>query len=149
MFKNYLKATLRNLLRYKGFATINIASLTIGIIACLAIGLFVWDELQYDKKIPGAQNIYRIYNERNDNNSITYAACVPPAYTTFLQGQYPEVDNAAVNEVNPNRPKQAMNMARPAKTTIIVCCRRSVLYSSANFSSKKSYSNGYPGAALL
>ena len=95
MLKNYLKATLRNVLRYKGFATINIASLTIGIIACLTIGLFVWDELQYDKNIPGGQNIYRIYNERKDNNSITYAACVPPAYTKFLQSQYPEVDDAA------------------------------------------------------
>ena len=95
MLKNYLKATLRNLLRYKGFATINIASLTIGIIACLTIGLFVWDELQYDKDIPGGENIYRIYNERKDNNNITYAACVPPAYTKFLQSQYPEVDNTA------------------------------------------------------
>src|SRR5215204_142045 len=95
MLKNYLKATLRNLLRYKGFATINIASLSIGIIACLTIGLFVWDEWQYDKNIPGAQNIYRIYNERRDNNSITYAACVPPAYTKFLQREYPEVDTTA------------------------------------------------------
>ena len=95
MFKNYLKATLRNLLRYKGFATINIASLTIGIIACLTIGLFVWDEMQYDKNIPDGHSIYRIYNERRDNNSITHAACVPPAYTKFLQQQYPEVDNTA------------------------------------------------------
>jgi len=51
MFKNYLKTALRNLLRYKGFSLINIASLTIGIIGCLVIGLFVWDEWQYDKNI--------------------------------------------------------------------------------------------------
>ena len=95
MLKNYLKATLRNLLRYKGFAAINIASLSIGIIACLKIGLFVWDEWQYDKNIPGAQNIYRIYNERRDNSNITHAACVPPAYTKFLQRQYPEIDTTA------------------------------------------------------
>ena len=35
MIKNYLKTTVRNLLRYKGFALINILSLTIGIIGCL------------------------------------------------------------------------------------------------------------------
>jgi putative ABC transport system permease protein len=92
MLKNYFKTALRNLARYKGFTTINIASLTIGIIACLVIGLFVWDERQYDKNIPGGDHIYRIYNERNDNNTITYAAVVPPAYATFLQQQYPEVD---------------------------------------------------------
>ena len=93
MFRNYLTATLRNLLRYKGFATINIASLTIGIIACLTIGLFVWDEMQYDKNIPDGESIYRIYNEKKDNNTITYAACVPPAYSKFLQKEYPEVEN--------------------------------------------------------
>jgi putative ABC transport system permease protein len=92
MLKNYLKTAFRNLIRYKGFTAINVASLTLGIVACLTIGLFVWDEWQFDKHIPQAENVYRIYNERNDNNSITYAACVPPAYSKFLELQYPEVD---------------------------------------------------------
>ncbi len=95
MIRNYLKTALRNLLRYKGFALINIASLTIGIIGCLVIGLFVWDEWQYDKNIPGGENIYRIYDERKDNNSTTYMAPVPPAFASFLQRQYPEVDTTA------------------------------------------------------
>ena len=95
MFKNYFKTAFRNLLRYKGFSLINIASLTIGIIGCLVISLFVWDELQFDKTIKGGENIYRIYEERNDNNSITYAACVPPAFATFVKQQYPEVETTA------------------------------------------------------
>lgn len=95
MLRNYFKTALRNLLRYKGFSAINIGSLTVGIIACLVIGLFVWDERQFDRHIPGGENIYRIYNERRDNNTITYAACVPPAYATFLQQQYPEIDTTA------------------------------------------------------
>lgn len=94
MFRNYLKTALRNLLRNKGFTIINIASLTIGMISCLVIGLFVWDEKQYDINIPGGENVYRIYEQRNNNNTITYAACVPPAFATFLESQYPEVDTA-------------------------------------------------------
>jgi len=94
MFKNYLKTAIRNLLRYKGFALINIAGLTIGIIGCLAIGLFVWDEWQYDKNIAGSENVYRLYTERKNNNSTTYQAPVPPAFATFLETQYPEVDTA-------------------------------------------------------
>ncbi|HEV8269808.1 MAG TPA: ABC transporter permease [Chitinophagaceae bacterium] len=92
MFKNYFKTAIRNLLRYKGFAIINISSLTIGIIGCMVIGLFVWDEWQYDKKIPGGENVYRIYEQRKNNDVITYDAPVPPAYASFLQRTYPEVD---------------------------------------------------------
>lgn len=92
MFKNYLKTAIRNLIRYKGFAIINISSLTIGIIGCLVIGLFVWDEWQYDKGIPGGENVYRIYEEHKNNDVITYGAPVPPAYASFLKRTYPEVD---------------------------------------------------------
>jgi putative ABC transport system permease protein len=91
MLKNYLKTTLRNLWRYKGFGLINILSLTIGLVGCLVIALFVWDEKQYDKFLPGSENIYRIYEERHEDNGLTYAACVPPAFATFLKNEYPEV----------------------------------------------------------
>ncbi|HEX7844512.1 MAG TPA: ABC transporter permease [Chitinophagaceae bacterium] len=92
MFRNYFKTAIRNLLRYKGFAIINISSLTIGMIGCLVIGLFVWDDRQYDKSIPGNENIFRIYEERNDNGNITHAAISPPAFATYLKNTYPEVD---------------------------------------------------------
>jgi putative ABC transport system permease protein len=92
MFKNYLKTAVRNLWRYKGFAAINILSLTIGIVGCLVIALFVWDEKKYDRAVPDAENIFRIYEQRNDNNAISYAACVPPVFATFLKQQYPEVN---------------------------------------------------------
>jgi putative ABC transport system permease protein len=92
MIKNYFKTAFRNLLRYKGFALINITSLTIGMIGCFVIGLFVWDEWQYDKNIPGGSTIYRIYDQRNDNGNITFMAPTPPAFASFLEQQYPEVD---------------------------------------------------------
>ena len=92
MFKNYFKTAIRNLLRYKGFAIINISSLTIGIVGCMVIGLFVWDERQYDKDIPGGENIYRIYEQRKNNDVITHNASVPPAYASYLKRTYPEVD---------------------------------------------------------
>jgi putative ABC transport system permease protein len=58
----------------------------------MVIGLFVWDEWQYDKKIPGSENIYRIYDQRKNNDVITYGAPVAPAYATYLKRTYPEVD---------------------------------------------------------
>jgi putative ABC transport system permease protein len=103
MFKNYFKTAVRNLLRYKGFAMINIASLTIGIVGCMVIGLFVWDEWQFDKSIKGGENIYRLYDQNKDNNNTSYGAPVPPAYTTFLQQHYPEV--AATTRILMSRDK--------------------------------------------
>jgi putative ABC transport system permease protein len=91
MFRNYFKTAIRNLWRYKGFSFINILSLTIGIIGCLVIALFVWDEKKYDKFLPDAENIYRVYEQRNDNNVISYAAISPPSFATFLKHEYPEV----------------------------------------------------------
>ena len=82
-------------MRYKGFTFINILSLTIGIIGCLVIALFVWDEKKYDKFIPGGENIYRVYEERNDNDVLSYAAISPPAFASFLTANYPEVDTSA------------------------------------------------------
>ena len=93
MLKNYLKTAFRNLMRYKGFTVINILGLTIGITGCLVIGLFVWDELQYDKFGKDHENIYRVYNKRQVNSITTQAAVVPPMFATYLEQQYPEVES--------------------------------------------------------
>jgi putative ABC transport system permease protein len=41
MFYNYIKVAFRNLLIHRGFSFINIAGLTLGLTACLLIGLFI------------------------------------------------------------------------------------------------------------
>lgn len=94
MFRNYLKIALRNLWRYKGFTGINILSLVIGITGCLVIALFVWDENKFDKDLAGGENVYRIYNEVNSSGGASNMTPVQPAYATFLQQNYPEVDTS-------------------------------------------------------
>lgn len=93
MLKNYLKVAWRNLLRYKGFTLINIASLAIGITGCLIIALFVWDELKYDKFIKDGDQVYRLYSKRTNNLGSTHMSSVPPMYATYLKQNYPEVEN--------------------------------------------------------
>ncbi|MGI8583162.1 MAG: ABC transporter permease [Chitinophagaceae bacterium] len=94
MIKNYLKVAFRNLVRYKGFTLINVAGLSIAITGCLIIGLFVWDELQYDKFIKGGENINRFYTKRTDKTGTTSMAVVSPMFATYVQQHYPEVENA-------------------------------------------------------
>ena len=91
MFKNYLKVALRNLYLYKGFSLINILGLAIGITGCLVIGLFVWDELQYDKFIKDGDTIYRIYLKTTSSTGTNTSANTPPMFTTYMQQNYPEV----------------------------------------------------------
>lgn len=59
MLMNYLKIAWRNLLKNKGFSTINILGLAIGIACCLLILLYVAHELSYDRWNPNADRIVR------------------------------------------------------------------------------------------
>jgi putative ABC transport system permease protein len=59
MLKNYLKITLRNILKYKGYSIINILGLAIGMAACILILIYVQDELSYDNFHKDADRIFR------------------------------------------------------------------------------------------
>jgi len=51
MFRNYLKIAFRNLTKNKTSSVINIGGLTIGIAVALLIGLWVYDELSFNKNL--------------------------------------------------------------------------------------------------
>lgn len=60
MFQNYFITALRNTLRHKLHASINILGLAIGLSACMLIILVVRHETSYDNFIPEAKTIYRM-----------------------------------------------------------------------------------------
>lgn len=60
MFRNYLLTALRNFLRHKLTALINVGGLTVGLTCAILILLFAREELSYDKWIPGSANLYRL-----------------------------------------------------------------------------------------
>lgn len=65
MFKNYLKVALRSLLSQKLFSFINILSLTSGITCSILLGLYIHDELSFDKFNTDGNNIYRVLQVNN------------------------------------------------------------------------------------
>jgi len=95
MFKNFFKIAFRNITRHKGFSFINIAGLTFGLTACILIGLFVWDEKQYDKFLPGGEQVYRVYSEYTNSEGTEEMAVTPPMFTTVLQQDFPGVEKTA------------------------------------------------------
>ena len=60
LFGNMFKIAWRNALRHKQFTVLNMMGLTLGITACLLIGLYVQDEMMYDKFHAKSERIYRI-----------------------------------------------------------------------------------------
>ena len=73
MFKNHIKIGWRNILRYKGYATINIMGLALGLACCMVLYRFVKDELSYDRFHENVDRIYRVAFSTDDNKLPTNA----------------------------------------------------------------------------
>jgi putative ABC transport system permease protein len=95
MFKNYLKIAIRNILRHRFYSIINIVGLAIGIACFIMIGMWVQDELSYDKHFTKSDRIYRIANDLLTNGIPSPMAAADPRITEHIRAEYPEVENVA------------------------------------------------------
>ena len=57
MIKNYLKIAWRNLIRNKASSIINIGGPGVGMAVTMLIGLWIWDELSFDKNFKNYDHI--------------------------------------------------------------------------------------------
>jgi len=91
MLGHYLKTTLRNILRRKAFAAINIAGLALGLAACILIWLWMTDELGFDAHYPQADGIYRVLIHKQSAEQQLRSPMTPPALAAALRDELPEV----------------------------------------------------------
>jgi putative ABC transport system permease protein len=66
MWSNYVTVAVRNLLRHRGFAVINIFGLALGLAACLLLYLYVRYETGYDRWLPDAERVYQVQTAYTD-----------------------------------------------------------------------------------
>jgi len=88
---SYFKVAFRKMKRQKGYSFINILGLTIGLSCFILIGLWVKDELSFDRFHQKKDRIYRLLNRIPDGrsfSSVTYA--LGPA----LEEEYFEVEES-------------------------------------------------------
>lgn len=95
MLRNYLKIALRSIQRFKGYALINLAGLSLGLMAGVLIMVYVLDEVSYDRFHAKRDRIYRVntvfYAEgeglggANDTNGWPVGK--------VLEKEYPEVES--------------------------------------------------------
>jgi hypothetical protein len=67
MIKNYIKIAWRNLVKSKGYSAINIGGLAIGMAVAILIGLWIYDELSFDKYHKNYDRIAQVMIKYNFN----------------------------------------------------------------------------------
>jgi putative ABC transport system permease protein len=96
MLKNYLVIACRSLLKNKLFSLINIIGMAISMASVLAIAIYVYDEVQFDRHVENVALKYRVYNEiYYDDGRIREAANIPPMIAPTMHTELPEVDTFA------------------------------------------------------
>src|ERR1700759_4209934 len=77
MIKNYLKLAWRNLIKNKASSLINIGGLAVGMAVAMLIGLWIWDELSFDKNFENYDHIAAVTQNDTMNSEIFTHSDVP------------------------------------------------------------------------
>ena len=88
----YFKVALRNIQKHKGFATINIVGLAVGMACSICITVYVRHELSFDKHHEKAPQIYRACAQFGPGGEQSSAWTSPPMARAMLE-DFPEIEN--------------------------------------------------------
>jgi putative ABC transport system permease protein len=93
MFKSYFIMGWRTLWKSKLYSTLNVLGLTFGMVCFLLIGLYVYDELNFDTQHSKAERIYRvIMHEKSPNTQATTVAAAGYMVAQESKQTFPEVE---------------------------------------------------------
>ncbi|NRB47597.1 MAG: ABC transporter permease [Saprospiraceae bacterium] len=95
MWYNYVKIALRSLRKFKGYASINIFGLAIGLACCLLIIQYLRDEWKVDKHHDNGGEIHRIATEFIIGNTADQTATTPSPLAAAIRADFPEVVQSA------------------------------------------------------
>ncbi len=116
MYRNYFKIGWRNIIRHKGYSLINISGLAVGMAVAILIGLWIHDELSFNKYHDNYDRIAwvmqnQIFSEvgiqTNDNQPLQLAPELRENYGTyfeyismasFLQGRILRINDKALTK---------------------------------------------------
>jgi putative ABC transport system permease protein len=111
MIRNYFNIAWRTLLHNKLYSAINIAGLTFGIGCFILIGLYLFDELTFDRHHSNANRIYRVIEHKNVKGEETTIAAAGYKLAVESKMAISEVENTTrlvrtgrANLVDPENP---------------------------------------------
>jgi putative ABC transport system permease protein len=97
MVRNNFKTSLRNLVRNRNYAFINIAGLAIGIAVCLMIFIIIQYQTSFDNFHPKKDRTYRVLTayHHTDAAITSYARSVPYPLPAGLKTAFPQIEQVA------------------------------------------------------
>jgi predicted permease len=97
VFKNYLIIGWRNLARSPGFSLINILGLTAGMSVAVLIGLWVHDELSFNKSFPNQERIAQVFHSITLGEEVMATSGVGYPYGAALKSSYAEFEEVCMS----------------------------------------------------
>jgi putative ABC transport system permease protein len=89
MFRNYLKIAWRNLIVNKVYSGINVLGLAAGMAVAMLIGLWIWNEVTFDKSFTNHKQLAQIMTTNvADDGSLNTNPLVCQPIATELRGKY-------------------------------------------------------------
>ena len=88
MYKNYFKIGYRNLIRNKAYSTINTGGLAIGLAVAMLIGLWVYDELTFNRYHENHDRVAQVMQHQKINDEIGTLPALPIPLKAELLSQH-------------------------------------------------------------
>ncbi len=94
MWIHHLKVTIRNIIRHKGYAFLNIFGLAAGMACCILIALWLLDELNFDRFHENASAICRVESNQEFNGRTLHIYWTPHPLGPALEAEIPEIKDS-------------------------------------------------------
>ncbi|HEY2721567.1 MAG TPA: ABC transporter permease, partial [Chitinophagaceae bacterium] len=88
MLKNYFKTAWRSLGKSKMHSFINIAGLSIGMAVAILIGLWIYDELSFDRNIKNHDRVAQVIQNVTNNGEVQTWMTLPYPLADELRKNY-------------------------------------------------------------
>ena len=95
MIKNYIKTTLRSLLKNRSYSFLNIAGLAIGISCASLIFLWVQDEMTFNHNYAKRDVLYKVYENQTYNGKTSTFFGTPGPMWKAMKAEIPGIKNTA------------------------------------------------------
>jgi putative ABC transport system permease protein len=95
MFRNYFKVAWRGLMKNKMVSLINIFGLSIGLVCCMLIVLFIYNELSYDSYRKDIGRLYQVGTVFITNGKEDRFPAEPAVMAENIKKDFPEVQQTA------------------------------------------------------